>query len=71
MPETESLLARVPLFSSLPEREIHHLAETLTIRDVPSDTVLFYEGERRTTFLSPARRRVRSRQGHRHRVTNA
>lgn len=45
MSETESLLAQVPLFSSLPKREIHHLAETLTIRDVPSDTVLFYEGD--------------------------
>lgn len=45
MTETEGMLARVPLFQSLPESEIHHLAETLTSRQVPHDTVLFYEGE--------------------------
>lgn len=39
------LLARVPLFQSLPEREIRYLAETLTMRHVPDDTVLFYEGD--------------------------
>jgi len=32
--ETERLLANVPLFQSLPESEIHQLAETLTVRDV-------------------------------------
>ena len=45
MTETEMMLARVPLFSTLPESEIHHLAETLTTRQVPHDTVLFYEGD--------------------------
>jgi len=43
--ETELLLARVPLFQTLPESEIHHLAESLTTREVPHNTVLFYEGD--------------------------
>lgn len=45
MNETESLLSRVPLFQTLPESEIQHLARTLTVRQVPHDTVLFYEGD--------------------------
>lgn len=45
MTETESLLARIPLFTSLPEHEIHHLAETLTLREAPPSTILFYEGD--------------------------
>lgn len=45
MTETERLLAHVPLFQTLPESEIHQLAETLTVRDVPPGTVLFYEGD--------------------------
>jgi serine phosphatase RsbU (regulator of sigma subunit) len=43
--ETELMLARIPLFSNLPESEIHHLTETLRTRQVPHDTVLFHEGE--------------------------
>lgn len=43
--ETERLLARVPLFANLPEQEIRTLAATLTLRQVPTGTVLFYEGE--------------------------
>lgn len=39
------LLAHVPLFQKLPSREIQHLAETLTTREVQSNTVLFYEGD--------------------------
>lgn len=45
MTETEYTLLRIPLFHSLPESEIRHLADTLTMRDVPHDTVLFYEGD--------------------------
>jgi serine phosphatase RsbU (regulator of sigma subunit) len=43
--ETEQLLARVPLFRSLPEAEIQRLADTLATRTVPHDTVLFGEGD--------------------------
>ncbi len=45
MTETEYTLLRIPLFHSLPESEIQHLAEALTMREVPHDTVLFYEGD--------------------------
>lgn len=45
MTETEQLLAQVPLFQTLPETEIQHLAKTLTVREVAPGTVLFYEGE--------------------------
>lgn len=45
MTETERLLASVPLFQTLPESEIQHLANTLTVCDVPHDTVLFHEGD--------------------------
>lgn len=43
--ETETMLARVPLFANLPLPEIQNLAATLTLRRVPADTVLFYEGD--------------------------
>jgi sigma-B regulation protein RsbU (phosphoserine phosphatase) len=43
--ETEEMLSRVPLFANLPEDEIHNLATTLTLRQVPDGTVLFYEGD--------------------------
>jgi phosphoserine phosphatase RsbU/P len=43
--DTEELLARVPLLSSLPKTEIHNLATTLTTRAVPPGTVLFNEGD--------------------------
>lgn len=43
--ETEPLLARVPLFSSLPSEEIKRLTNTLRTVEVPPQTVLFYEGE--------------------------
>ncbi len=45
MSETELMLARIPLFSSLPESEIRYLAETLKTRQVPHNTVLFNEGD--------------------------
>jgi sigma-B regulation protein RsbU (phosphoserine phosphatase) len=45
MTETEYMLLRIPLFHKLPESEIRNLAETLTTREVPGDTVLFYEGD--------------------------
>jgi serine phosphatase RsbU (regulator of sigma subunit) len=41
----EKLLARAPIFKGLPEEEIEKLAETLTVREVPPDTILFQEGE--------------------------
>lgn len=50
MTETEMLLARVPLFHTLPESEIHYLAETLTTREILPNTVLFYEGDEGTHF---------------------
>jgi sigma-B regulation protein RsbU (phosphoserine phosphatase) len=43
--ETEAMLSRVPLFANLPQEEIHNLATTLTLRQVPDGTVLFYEGD--------------------------
>ncbi len=45
MNETELMLARVPLFYSLPESEIQNLAETLTLREVSDGGVVFYEGD--------------------------
>lgn len=45
MSETEALLARIPLFSSLPESEIRHLAKSLVLRRVPPKTILFHEGD--------------------------
>ena len=45
MTETETLLSRVPLFQDLPEQAIRELAAELTVRQVPDDTVLFYEGD--------------------------
>lgn len=45
MTETETLLSRVPLFHDLPEEAIRELAATLTVRQVPHHTVLFYEGD--------------------------
>jgi serine phosphatase RsbU (regulator of sigma subunit) len=41
----EKLLARTPLFSSLPEDEIEKLSETLRVVEIPPDSVLFQEGE--------------------------
>jgi serine phosphatase RsbU (regulator of sigma subunit) len=41
----EKLLARAPLFKGLPEDEIKKLTETLTVREVPPNTILFQEGE--------------------------
>ena len=39
------LLARVPLFKDLPSAELEHLTETLRVRDIPPDTLLFREGD--------------------------
>jgi serine phosphatase RsbU (regulator of sigma subunit) len=41
----EKLLARTPLFSSLPEDEISKLTESLRVLEVPPSKVLFQEGE--------------------------
>lgn len=41
----EKLLARTPLFSSLPEEEIAKLTENLRVLEVAPNTVLFQEGE--------------------------
>jgi sigma-B regulation protein RsbU (phosphoserine phosphatase) len=43
-------LARVPLFASLPESEIEHLAESLKTRVVPPNELLFKEGDSREMF---------------------
>lgn len=41
----DKLLARTPLFRGLPDDEIKKLSETLRVREVPPNTVLFQEGE--------------------------
>lgn len=41
----EKLLAHAPLFRGLPEEEIHKLAHTLSVREVPPSTILFQEGD--------------------------
>jgi sigma-B regulation protein RsbU (phosphoserine phosphatase) len=41
----EKLLSRAPLFSGLPEDEIHKLSETLSVREIPPGTILFHEGD--------------------------
>jgi serine phosphatase RsbU (regulator of sigma subunit) len=41
----EKLLARTPLFSSLPEDEISKLTESLRVLEVPPSKVLFQEGD--------------------------
>jgi sigma-B regulation protein RsbU (phosphoserine phosphatase) len=40
----EELISRVPLFSSLPHREVEHLARVLRPIDCPAEAVLFHEG---------------------------
>jgi serine phosphatase RsbU (regulator of sigma subunit) len=45
MTNHQRLLARVPLFASLPAGEIDRLATTLRALDVPDKTILFYEGD--------------------------
>ncbi|NIM95025.1 MAG: SpoIIE family protein phosphatase [Anaerolineales bacterium] len=41
----EKFIQGVPLFESLPEREIEHLAESLRPREIPKNTLLLNEGE--------------------------
>lgn len=41
----EKLLARAPIFKGLPAEEIKNLSKTLTVREVPPNTILFQEGE--------------------------
>jgi serine phosphatase RsbU (regulator of sigma subunit) len=43
-------LASIPLFSTLPEEEIHHLESTLTSVDFPGGKVLFREGHSDDNF---------------------
>lgn len=45
MTENEQLLARIPLFASLPPDALTELTHTLHSVEVPPSTVLFYEGE--------------------------
>jgi phosphoserine phosphatase RsbU/P len=40
----EELISRVPLFASLPRREVEHLARVLRPVDCPAGALLFYEG---------------------------
>lgn len=46
----EQLIARIPLFASLPPSEISHLLKTLRRVEVPSDTLLFSEGDHGDRF---------------------
>jgi sigma-B regulation protein RsbU (phosphoserine phosphatase) len=50
MNDSERLLARVPLFSELPESELGRLAESLQIFQFSPGEVLFLEGERGDSF---------------------
>lgn len=45
MTDTEMMLARVPLFNTLPESEIQRMATSLNTREVKDRTVLFHEGD--------------------------
>jgi serine phosphatase RsbU (regulator of sigma subunit) len=45
MNEPTRLLAQVPLFTSLPDDELEHLAASLRLLEIPSQTVIFHEGE--------------------------
>jgi serine phosphatase RsbU (regulator of sigma subunit) len=45
MPQTEPILAQVPLFAGLPRSELVYLAESLHKITIPAGTVLFCEGE--------------------------
>lgn len=42
---SEMTIAQVPLFASLPLDELRHLQDTLTIRTISDNTVLFEEGD--------------------------
>jgi sigma-B regulation protein RsbU (phosphoserine phosphatase) len=44
-PMNVRLLARIPLFEKLPEDELHHLAKSLRVREIPPNTLLFREGD--------------------------
>jgi len=46
----EDVISRVPLFSSLPRREIGYLAETLRPAQLPEQSLLFREGETSDRF---------------------
>ncbi len=46
----EALIRQVPLFSTLPDRELEYLSETLRPCDVPPQTLLFEEGEHGDRF---------------------
>ena len=43
-PRNVRLLARTPLFENLPEDELHHLAKSLRVREIPPNTLLFHVG---------------------------
>jgi CRP-like cAMP-binding protein len=47
---SEMTIAQVPLFASLPINEIQRLQDTLSVRILPENTVLFKEGDRGDYF---------------------
>lgn len=47
---SEMTIAQVPLFASLPINEIRRLRETLSVRSLPKNAVLFREGDRGDYF---------------------
>ena len=40
----EELISQIPLFAALPASEIHYLAETLKLRQIPPGATLIHEG---------------------------
>jgi serine phosphatase RsbU (regulator of sigma subunit) len=46
----ENLIHRVPLFASLPQQEVEHLARALTAAEYPAGAVLFFEDTRGDEF---------------------
>jgi serine phosphatase RsbU (regulator of sigma subunit) len=46
----ESLISRVSLFAGLPPEEIHTLAQTLQLKQVPAGTIIIHEGGRDDRF---------------------
>jgi serine phosphatase RsbU (regulator of sigma subunit) len=47
----EELLARTPILRGLPEKEIKDLATSLRVKEIPSDIILFHEGETGDRFF--------------------
>src|SRR5512135_84273 len=47
---SEELIRRVPLFATLPQHEIAHLANSLRHFDFPTNTIIFHEGRKEDHF---------------------